>query len=595
MTSIINTKKNILIFLFFVVQTHTFAQKFLNLGFEHTLSNGVITSWRLSPYSPFFKIKTDTVIRVEGKNSISIERITENPKGRGMWGSISIVVDTIATKFLKNKTIKLVAWVKVDTNEIRRASMQIYLTGNKNFDSTSFSLIKLDKEKGEYRLESEAPLDSMQKVKRIVVGFTFTGAKKVWFDDLKIFIDGIQLKDGLTPKDTMPLLTPPQYNSLNNRISVLDTHNLSTNFKDLEKALSPFTKAKIIGLGEATHGTREFNQIRHRIIQYLVQNEAYDYIVFEGGVFEINRLNDFIQNPNTKEDLKSLMGAWYGVWNTTEVYELIQWAKNYNKISPLKIKFIGMDVTKNSEIALKQLDDWAIKSKDTNAVSLVNQFKLLAKKEQYYLMDSLLNKISERYKKEKQTDENAWQEIEFNALKQYGQYYDLSPRRFPVLVERFRDSCMAANLMWYKNQHPQSKFIIWAHNGHITKGKTAAGNHLSKKFGKDYIGIAQTTASGSYTGFTGSSVDSKWYKSDLVAPYNGTWENVFTSLKHDNFLLFLNEKEKKEFTPYPFLSRDIGSLITEYQFSRFYDLINDFDAVIFLKQTTASENFNRKN
>lgn len=595
MASIYNTKKNIVIFVFFVVQTHTFAQKFLNLGFEHTLSNGVITSWRLSPYSPFFKIKTDTVIRVEGKNSVSIERMTENPKGRGMWGSISIVVDTVATKFLKNKTIKLVAWVKVDTNEIRRASMQIYLVGHKKIDTTSFSLIKSDNDKGEYRLESEAPLDSMQKVKRIVVGFTFTGAKKVWFDDLKIYIDGIQLKDGLTPKDTMPLLTPPQYKSLNDRIYALDTHNLSTNFKDLEKALSPFTKAKIIGLGEATHGTREFNQIRHRIIQYLVQHEAYDYVVFEGGVFEINRLNDFIQNPNSKEDLKSLMGAWYGVWYTTEVYELIQWAKKYNKTSTRKIKFIGIDVTKSSEIALKQLEDWASKSKDTLAISLVNQFKFQGKKEQYYLMDSLVNRISALYKKENQADENAWQEIEFNALKQYGQYYDLSPRRFPVLVEKFRDSCMAANLTWYKIQHPKSKFIIWAHNGHITKGKTAAGHHLSNKFGKDYVNIALTTASGSYTGYSGFSLDSKWYKSDLVEPYNGTWENVFTSLKYENFLLHLNEKEKKELMVYPFLSRDIGSLITEYQFSSFHDLINDFDAVIFLKQTTASENFNRKN
>jgi erythromycin esterase len=587
----------LIILLYFTVQVHLSAQKFLNLGFENTLSNGVVTSWGFYPNSPFFKIKTDTIVHSEGKNSLSIERTMDSPKYVARYGAVAIVVDTDITKYIKKKTIKLVAWVKADTNDIKKTSLSIILFGHKTFDSTSHSLITLDKDVGLYHLESEAPLDSLEKVKRITINLIFAGSKKVWFDDIKIYIDGIQLKDGSPPKDTTLALTPPQYKRLNNHISIIDTNDSSTNFKDLEKALKPFMKAKIIGLGEATHGTKEFNQNRRRMIQYLVQNKSYDFIVFEGGIFEMKRLNNYVQDSNSKEDLKSLMNETvFGVWNTTEVYELIKWVQNYNKASPRKIKFIGMDIGRSSGIALKQLDDWASKSKDTLAAFMLKQFKDFEKNKQYDLLDSIIDQISELYKNNKPVDKDAWQGFEFSLLKQsvkYKKYNALSPRQFNVLAEKFRDSCMAANLTWYKNQNTQSKFIIWAHNAHISKGKTALGHFLSKQYRDEYVSVALTTASGTYTGYF--SLVGKWYKSDLVEPYNGTWENALASLKYDNFILHFNKKYKAEFMSYSFKSRDIGAAITEYQFSNIYDLKNDFDAVIFFKKTTASENFYLKN
>ena len=43
-------------------------------------------------------------------------------------------------------------------------------------------------------------------------------------------------------------------------------------------SLSYLSNCKIVGLGEATHGTKEFFQLKHRIFQYLV--ESFDYMVF---------------------------------------------------------------------------------------------------------------------------------------------------------------------------------------------------------------------------------------------------------------------------------------------------------------------------
>ena len=41
-------------------------------------------------------------------------------------------------------------------------------------------------------------------------------------------------------------------------------------YADLESLRAIIDKARIVSLGEATHGTREFFQLKHRIIEYCV-------------------------------------------------------------------------------------------------------------------------------------------------------------------------------------------------------------------------------------------------------------------------------------------------------------------------------------
>jgi len=70
--------------------------------------------------------------------------------------------------------------------------------------------------------------------------------------------------------------------------------------------LDKFSSKKIVGLGEATHGTAEFFDAKHRIFRYLVENHGYKVFAFEADFGESVFLNAAIQNGNC-DQIKEIM------------------------------------------------------------------------------------------------------------------------------------------------------------------------------------------------------------------------------------------------------------------------------------------------
>lgn len=52
------------------------------------------------------------------------------------------------------------------------------------------------------------------------------------------------------------------------------------------KVLDELADARILGLGEATHGTKEFFQMKHRVFKYMVENHGYKIFGFEADMGE---------------------------------------------------------------------------------------------------------------------------------------------------------------------------------------------------------------------------------------------------------------------------------------------------------------------
>ena len=72
------------------------------------------------------------------------------------------------------------------------------------------------------------------------------------------------------------------------------------------KQLDEVFKAKrVIGLGEATHGTSEFTQIRLDLFKYLVENHDYTIFFLEADYSACSRINRYIHGAedNGKEAL----------------------------------------------------------------------------------------------------------------------------------------------------------------------------------------------------------------------------------------------------------------------------------------------------
>lgn len=96
--------------------------------------------------------------------------------------------------------------------------------------------------------------------------------------------------------------------------------------------LDPLADKNVVGLGEATHGTAEFFDAKHRIFRYLVENHGYKVFAFEADFGESIYLNEAVQQGNAagiESLMKSKMHFW--TWKTREVKELLEWMCTYNQ------------------------------------------------------------------------------------------------------------------------------------------------------------------------------------------------------------------------------------------------------------------------
>lgn len=123
------------------------------------------------------------------------------------------------------------------------------------------------------------------------------------------------------------------------------------------------TGNRVIGMGEATHGTHQFQVTKVAVFKYLVTNLNYKLFGIEANFTKCRRVNDYVLNG--KGDVKkAVAGMAFWMWNTKEMLDLVEWMRSYNlgKPSQQKVKFYGFDMQYDSYIIpqlaanLKKLD-----------------------------------------------------------------------------------------------------------------------------------------------------------------------------------------------------------------------------------------------
>jgi len=108
---------------------------------------------------------------------------------------------------------------------------------------------------------------------------------------------------------------------------------------DLEVLKTVLGKTSIIGLGEATHGTREIFQLKDRIIRYLAENMDFDVFSIEDQFSEAMEVNRYILRADTVWN----KGIRQGFFVTEETREMVEWMRRYND-GQQKIRYTGFDM-----------------------------------------------------------------------------------------------------------------------------------------------------------------------------------------------------------------------------------------------------------
>jgi len=331
--------------------------------------------------------------------------------------------------------------------------------------------------------------------------------------------------------------------------------------------LDKVANAQIIGLGEASHGTKEFFQAKHRIFQYMVENHGVKIFAMEADFGESIFINEAIQEGRT-EDLKELMAEkmHFWTWHTQEVLDMLEWMSEYNKGKSTadKIQYWGMDCQFNTFNpmlldAYLKLNNDALHEELHPLLSSIDNFNFndldVVKKE---TISSLIEALAEaiRVYELKKADL-----VEASSEKEYELNLRLLVLSKQVMEVRgtdsdfnLRDQYMAENTRWISDYFNQEKVVYWAHNGHIANNPYygnggAMGHHLKNAMGAAYKILGFTFNEGTFT--AGAHASSGRYlgvqvQSYRTAPKAGSLNEAFSAIEKEAFAIDLSRLCKNE-------------------------------------------------
>jgi erythromycin esterase len=286
---------------------------------------------------------------------------------------------------------------------------------------------------------------------------------------------------GLSLAQTTPEATWLQKNTI-----PLESTRAETGFADLEPLGALVGNARIIGLGEATHGTREFFTTKHRLLEYLVQKHGFGVFAIEANWASSFAINQYVLGG--AGDARTLLRQYAKImwaWRTEEVLELIEWMRRHNQSNQQKVTFTGFDMQEPVP-AVDYLTQWleTTSKKDVARVedllgcirfslgNIINVGRYTAGGERgantcAAQIGTVRTILQNRRQNFKPADyQTALQMV--RVLEQANLYYRARFVRQDLLeAVTMRDLFMAANAAWLERSTGQ-KVVLWAHNGHVT-------------------------------------------------------------------------------------------------------------------------------
>jgi erythromycin esterase-like protein len=142
--------------------------------------------------------------------------------------------------------------------------------------------------------------------------------------------------------------TPVHVDWIRRNAIVFETVEAGHGFRDLQPLKSLIGEARIVALGEPTHGTREVFQMKHRLLEFLVKEMGFTIFSIEANLPEAFRVDDYVARG--EGDPRALIrGMYFWTWSTEEVREMVEWMRRHNadpanRKRGYQVRFTGFDV-----------------------------------------------------------------------------------------------------------------------------------------------------------------------------------------------------------------------------------------------------------
>lgn len=130
--------------------------------------------------------------------------------------------------------------------------------------------------------------------------------------------------------------------------SVAERLQPAASIADLDPLIRRMADARVVLLGEATHGTHEFYAWRAAITERLVEEHGFNVVAVEGDWPDCRALDAHVRGggPASAEDALRAFRRWpTWMWANREVADLARWMRGWNEGHPRDVvSFRGLDV-----------------------------------------------------------------------------------------------------------------------------------------------------------------------------------------------------------------------------------------------------------
>ena len=287
---------------------------------------------------------------------------------------------------------------------------------------------------------------------------------------------------------------------------------------DLDPLLQRIGSARVVLLGEATHGTSEFYRMRERITRELIVRKGFRLVAIEADWPDAARVDHYIrhfQYPPSEWTAFARFPTW--MWRNTEVRDFVSWLRKYNGTAEQgeRVAFHGLDLyslydsirsvlnyldevdPKSAKVARERygcLTPWQRDPATYGHAALTGSYPTCESDVTHALTDLLAKRRAyAEHDGERFLDAEQNARLVAHAERYYRIMYYGSRASWNL-----RDSHMFETLKNLLAFHgPDSKAVVWAHNSHVgnaaatemaARGEHNIGQLCRKEFGdKAYL------------------------------------------------------------------------------------------------------------
>lgn len=394
---------------------------------------------------------------------------------------------------------------------------------------------------------------------------------------------------------------------------------------DFAESFDRFADARIVLLGEATHGTHEFYQARAQITKRLIERHGFNIVAVEGDWPDLARIDNYVRHgaarPHGGEPF-ARFPTW--MWRNQEVLAFADWLRGHNAglAEERRTSMRGLDVyslRESIDAVLAYLGEH-YPEEATNARHRYGCLTPWQDEPQHYgravvhgglakceepmvaQLEELLKRRMQLIRRDAGSDGDAFFDAEQNAriVRTAEQYYR-SMYRGAVESWNLRDRHMFDTLQRLMAHTGEARAVVWAHNSHVGNASATAmgwrgefniGELVRNAFGTDAVLIGFGTDRGTVAAATDWGANMELMQ---VRPArDDSWEGMFRKTGLARSLTEWRGGRKADLSAalsHALLERAIGVVYrpqSELSSHYFQSVLGDqFDAWVWFEQSRA--------